>query len=147
MVHDTCRALALLIVPIVLVMHSFQVHACSCRPPRSVADELERAAAVFAGRVMKTEDPATGPIWGSMDSITVTLETSTVWKGALTPTLTVTTPRSGASCGFPFAKGDEYLVYASAGGTGLSVSLCSRTKRVAEAAEDLKELGTGKTAR
>ncbi len=146
MARDKRMTLAVLVVTGVLIGRGADVRACSCTPPDSPAHELDRAAAVFAGRVTKTEDPATGPIVGSMDPITVTFEISTVWKGAAKPTLSVTTARSGASCGFTFTKGEEYLVYASASDARLHVSLCSRTRRLTDAADDLKELGPGKTA-
>ena len=147
MTHDGRRALVALVLTALVLARGAEARACSCTPPPSPADALARAAAVFAGRVTKTEDPATGPIRSSMDPITVTHEISTVWKGASGPSVSVTTARDGASCGFTFAKGEEYLVYASAVRAGLHVSLCSRTRRLANAADDVKALGAGTTVK
>jgi hypothetical protein len=97
--------------------------------------ELERAAAVFAGEVrsVKTEG----------HNLIVEIKVEKVWKGAITRTVVVQTANSGAACGYSFAEGKKYLVYAHGKGS-LSVSLCSRTKPLESASEDLKELGDGK---
>lgn len=63
-----------------------------------------------------------------------------------TPVLTdslvwVTTPAGGPSCGFGFARGGEYLVYADGPLTDLGTTKCSRTRRVGRAGGDLKRLG------
>jgi hypothetical protein len=54
-------------------------------------------------------------------------------------TVSVTTAGSGPACGYTFKIGGQYLVYAyrPKDGSGLSVSLCSRTRPLANAAEDL----------
>ena len=64
-----------------------------------------------------------------------------MWKGPSSyETTSLTTARSDASCGFTFVEGKEYIVYSRDGAT---VSLCSRTRPVAYAHEDLDELGEG----
>jgi 5-hydroxyisourate hydrolase-like protein (transthyretin family) len=54
----------------------------------------------------------------------------------------VMTGRGGGDCGYGFARGETYLVYAYGGGEGkpLSTGICTRTKPVAAAAEDLEFL-------
>ena len=54
--------------------------------------------------------------------------------------MSLTMARSGASCGFTFVEGEEYVVYSKDGAT---VSLCSRTRFIANAQEDIDELGEG----
>jgi hypothetical protein len=49
----------------------------------------------------------------------------------------------GASCGYPFREGQEYLVYAYSGKRGLEVDLCNGTQRLTEAEADLEVLGAG----
>jgi hypothetical protein len=75
--------------------------------------------------------------------VRVTFRVSKVWKGPISATLAVTTARSGASCGYEFESGRDYLVYAEGTDQGLTVSLCSRTQRLSEADEDLAILGDG----
>lgn len=49
-------------------------------------------------------------------------------------------------CGYPFRVGERYLVYASNGYEGepeLWTNICTRTKSLANAANDVKVLGKG----
>lgn len=110
--------------------------ACSCAPPPPPKEAMEKAKAVFAGKVTGVVDRD--------GRKTVTLDVSRSWKGAGVKKVVVTTASSGAACGYGFStKGDaEYLVYAfDDGAGGLSTNICTRTKPLAGAEEDLKELG------
>jgi hypothetical protein len=110
---------------------------------------LAKAGAVFAGTVMSIEavkDPS-----GERDEVfserKVTLQTLESWKGTNAPTLVVYTAPHEAACGYSFAQGKKYLVYAGERGgsatnrADLRVSLCSRTCEYSKAADDLRELG------
>jgi hypothetical protein len=55
--------------------------------------------------------------------------------------LEVRTQVSGASCGYPFKEGQEYLVYAYEGKQGLKVDGCGATKLFSKAGADLTLLG------
>jgi hypothetical protein len=119
--------------------------ACSCGGGGSQKEIVEWAlshpGAVVSGEVIEVDK-------GSSSS-TVTLQVSEVWKGPQQETLKVYTPSYGAACGYPFKEGQEYLVYAYWGnqGTpprpGLKVDLCSSTKPLSNAGEDLALLGKG----
>lgn len=118
-----------------------RAYACSCVPPAPPAEAFANAEAVFAGKVIHWSVPnSTG---SSADPIHVTFNVSTVWKGPASRILAVQTASSGASCGYGFVLPEEYLVYAYGAGDDLEVSLCSRTRPLADAAEDLAELGAG----
>jgi len=118
--------------------------ACRCeRPPRPPAEELERMAAVFHGRVASVEEVR--PV-----QIDVTLDVAEIWKGPIERTITVTTATSSAACGYAFTPGSEYLVYASGSEDGngepeLHVHLCTRTRSWGESGaahdEELEALG------
>jgi hypothetical protein len=84
-----------------------------------------------------------GLVTSSADSTSATLEIATVWKGQVAKTLTLTTPGSSASCGITFEQGKEYVVYAQVSDGVLSTTLCSRTRPVGDAAEDVAALGAG----
>ena len=116
-------------------------YACLCPLAGSPAEELESAAAVFAGEVVSVrEAEATLGMISSADPTTVEFRTIRVWKGPSGGTQTLTTARSGISCGFSFVEGREYIVYSYDGST---VYTCSRTALLALAAPDLAELGRG----
>lgn len=117
-------------------------YACSCRPPGTPAEELGQSDAVFRGTVVSVKAP-TGPVASSADSTTVTFSVSTVWKGQITQTRTITTPGSSASCGVSFEQGKEYVVYGRANEGALTTNLCSRTRTIEEASEDIAAFGAG----
>lgn len=118
--------------------------ACSCAQKPSVAEELERKTAIFAGKVVKISGPHLGFFSSTADPVTVTFAVSAVWKGEAQAELNVNTPISDSSCGFSFEMSREYLVYASSTGSGkYTTMLCDGTKLLSGAAEDLTVLGTG----
>ena len=117
-------------------------YACSCVPPGTPATELARATAVFTGTVVEVKKPAR--LISSLDQIEVTFQVGKVWKGPLDKTLVASTAVSGASCGFRFQEGHDYIVYAWGEESDLRVGLCSRTGALSYAAEDLKQLGEGR---
>jgi len=132
--------LALIVAASFLIVDPNRAFACSCAPPGPPTDELAKSSAVFAGKVVALDVP-TGLVISSADPVRVTFQVYTVWKGPVHNTLVVTTARGGASCGYEFKQGQEYLVYARGAETALAVSLCSRTRLLSAADEDLATLG------
>ncbi len=120
-------------------------YACSCGDRGSPSELLATATMVFAGKVVDTrgyEAPASG-IYYSNDPVTIKIQVSTVWKGAVHETMFVETVRSKPSCGFPFSKGTEYVVYSHSDDSPPFVGLCSGTRKAAHAKEDFQALGDG----
>lgn len=113
--------------------------ACDCAPPPAPKKAMEGAAAVFFGEAINVEVEG--------QTRTVTLKVEKWWKGGEKAEITVTTHKSGATCGYGFEKGKKYLVYAHRDEKQktLNVSLCSRTRTEKEAEKDgdFKELGAG----
>ncbi len=109
--------------------------ACSCIAPPAPKVALEQSAAVFIGKAVKTESAGF--------SNTYRFTVSKKWKGVEGNTVSLTSATSSAACGINFDADREYLVYAfkKEGETQLQTNLCTRTKRVADAATDLAELG------
>jgi hypothetical protein len=125
-------SLALLFSPTV-------VSACSCAQPPSPKKALQASRAVFSGKVIKIRREG--------DQNKVTFEVANVWKGVKTKKVTITTHSSGSLCGYSFQKDQSYIVYCHSPqdkkqGT-LRVSLCSRTKSIKNAKEDLQDVGAG----
>ena len=108
-------------------------------PPK---ESLEKSTTVFAGKVVDIDVPS-GIVISSADPMKVTFDVSKVWKGPNYKTLVVTTARDGTSCGYSFKQGEEYIVYTYGEGDKLSTGICSRTKLLANAQEDLVGLGEG----
>lgn len=112
--------------------------ACKCKAPPPPKEALAASAAVFSGKVTKIE-PDRG--YGLL----VTLKVASVWKGVDGAEVVVHTPRDSAACGVSFKEGSEFLVYADKMKGDdielLTTNLCTRTKLLADAKEDLAELG------
>jgi len=117
--------------------------ACSCAPSLDVDQELHRADAVFAGRVVALElvlssDPAIGV---SLEQLRATLSVHSAWKGDVGEQTVVYTVFTCCVCGFRFEIGEEYLVYAIEQDGELHTSICTRTRLLGVASDDLEKLG------
>ena len=142
------------------------VSACDC-VKGSFEENVGVADQIFSGKVIALVNPlqekcmsfpkcredqhvdpntcqcASGPqIITSSDLMGVRFEVSQTWKGEQTNELTVYTESSGASCGYEFEQGKEYLVFASKGEGKLRTGLCSETQLLSEAQEDINSLRT-----
>lgn len=131
----------LFLLPAVLLSLVFTANpsafACSCAPPPPPKKALKGSEAVFSGKVTKIE------IAEKKGLKEVTIEVQTVWKGAKKKTLVVRTAIHGATCGYSFKMGKSYLIYCYSSDP-LTTGLCTRTKPLDKAVDDLKELGKGK---
>lgn len=122
--------------------------ACSCMPPPPAAQALTQSDAVFSGRVIKIKRVKSRNSQDEpLQEMEVVLEVNSSWKGAERKRVTVFTASQSAACGYSFRKGVTYLVYANDSQGKLVASICSRTKRLKDARDDLGELGSGKIMR
>lgn len=120
------------------------VHACSCAGPMPVQDDLNRKTAVFAGKVKSVYKPQGWFFRSSADPVEVTFEVTDVWKGELRSETTVYTALSSASCGYEgFAVNQSYIVFAHGTSDRLETGICTRTKPLSSAGEELAALGSG----
>lgn len=127
----------LLFASLVLTLPSARAHACSCMA-EDVPTAFQRSDAVFEGRVIEVDrgDDPSAPV-------RVTMEVVQHWKGIEEERVIVQTAADSAMCGVAFEPETSWLVYATREGDALNASLCSRTARIEDAAEDLAELGAG----
>lgn len=120
-----------------------QAHACSCALPPEPAVALAKANAVFSGKVLQVEEGSPFRLMrSSADPVRVVFEVTGNWKGAENSQMAVYTAMSSSSCGAEFAKGQSYLVYAYENEERrLATGLCTRTKELSLASDDLQKLG------
>jgi hypothetical protein len=104
--------------------------ACDCPWPGSPREELQRNDVVFSGEVI-TRD---------FKSAKVEFKVEKIWKGPRAKNISL--KYVGSDCTYPFVVGKKYLVYAR-GKEILETSVCTRTKELDKAPDDLKELGEG----
>ena len=121
--------------------------ACSCKPSPPPAEALKEARAVFTGEAIRVREPGTTAVRNRRGKIVahkvtlgaeVRFKVIKVWKGLTRSVVTV----YDGPCGFGFVKGGRYLVYAYGDGR-LGTSMCSRTKSIDAAQQDLTALGEG----
>lgn len=125
---------------------SVRSDACSCLPPGPPRAELERADAVFVATVLDFTAGmrrVTEGTFMSNDRV-FRMRVLAAWKGAGAETLFVRTGAGGGDCGYDFMLKDTYVVYAYRAGRSdtLATSICSRTRPITHADDDLNELGT-----
>ena len=133
--------------------------ACSCdwyekrgenivrleKAPPIDASSVEQYPAIFKGRVIQMT-LVTVPLPGKPESYTyvkdVVFRVTAAWKGVDTSRVTVRTPWLIGSCGYPFALGNKYLVFAERSEVEgpLEDRLCSRTALIVESEKNLKLL-------
>lgn len=126
---------------VVLVCSRQNVYACKCIVPPPPIEAIEDADAVFSGTVIAKKR--------RHNFIKVTFKVLCVWKGGIEEEITLYTPSQSAACGFSFERGRNYFVYANNSqsnipGNILTTNLCTRTKTLLGADEDITDLGDGR---
>lgn len=107
--------------------------ACSCAPPGPPDKARDAADAVFSGKVLGVNSAASG--------LEVDIRVEGSWKGIPCETVVVRTASDSAMCGYTFEVGRTYLIYAHQQEGAFSTNLCTRTRPIDEAGEDLAALG------
>ena len=121
---------------------SFSAFACSCIMPGTVAEEVERADAVFKGTVIAVDNSDYRAY--VFPDVVVTFTVQEYWKGDVLDIVVIHTGQGGGDCGFSFEEGKSYLVYAYTDDNGdLHANICSRTALLSDAEEDLVKLHQG----
>ena len=127
-----------------------------CPPRASVAMSIKNATAVFSGEVISEEfrDIREGSLAEpkKAKALLIKLKVKQWWKGNGTEEVELYTsvrkhPDGTTSVmaeDFVFETGESYLVYAYGPEEKLSTDECKRTRKLANAGEDLLELGEGK---
>ena len=139
------RSLFLTLACLFVVLASAgRADACSCAGAGTPCGALGSASAVFVGTVTGARERK---FEGKKDDIDWTpiafkFSVSQAFSGVEGAEVEVATGRGGGDCGYGFRKGETYLVYAykSSDGKTLLTGICTRTRPVADAAEDLEFL-------
>lgn len=123
------------------VMGAEHARACTCAAPATPAEALKRSTAVFRGRVTEISVPLLDRIGLTRTGgHRVRFEILKQWKGALSNSTVVITRLTGEACGFPFEEKKEYLVYVVAEPKEIQTGICTGTKNIAEAAQEMIQL-------
>ncbi|HEX8148706.1 MAG TPA: carboxypeptidase regulatory-like domain-containing protein [Pyrinomonadaceae bacterium] len=128
-----------------VLLSSGRALACSCAGPGEPCQAFGAAAATFVGTAtdVRTNQPKEGgkgeDAWGRRVFKFTVLQP---FSGVAGTEVEVSTGLGGGDCGYGFKRGETYLVYAYGGrdGRALATGICTRTRPVSEAAEDLEFL-------
>ncbi len=127
------RSLAPLIVSLGFVVSAQQANACSCLA-QSTQDHITQTSTIFSAKVSSILEQSSE---NGFPELVVSFDVLEWWKDGANTTVQLTTSLDGASCGYHFEPGQEYLVYSHNGSTGV----CTGTKLLENASWDLTLLG------
>jgi hypothetical protein len=114
--------------------------ACTCAAPLGPVDGLKRSTAVFRGRVSEISQPFWDRI-GLTNSGGHRVKFAVIkqWKGTASKSIEVATRLTGEACGFPFEQNKEYLVYVVTEPKDIQTGICTGTRNITEAEQEIKE--------
>jgi MYXO-CTERM domain-containing protein len=133
--------LPLVFASFALVLQPREAEACSCLPPPGPVEAAQHVDSVFLAKLVSVADAPKPDKYGIQNKI-FTFEVARTFKGQLDAKVNVKTADNEAACGRNFGTaGEEWLVYAKFDEGGqLYDNLCSRSRPLAYAAEDIAEL-------
>lgn len=140
------KPIVVICVAFVLLMSAAtEALACSCWQKSSVCNAFGNANAVFIGKVIegKSAERMSDMLKAGTRDLTFKFKVSRGFVGAkVDQTIEVHTGFGFGDCGFPFEKGEEYIVYAYQSGDNkvLSTGICTRTTHISRAQEDIDGL-------
>jgi len=124
----------------VLIFSAANAYACSCAfGGGAPCQEYWRADAVFAGTVVSSGRVTVDYGYDKSEMRVLHMTIEQPIRGIKTAELDVITGWGGGDCGYGFQVGKRYLVYAyrEEKDKRLSTSICSRTRPLADAEDDL----------
>lgn len=128
---------------ILLLSSARTINACSCLGPEPPCQAFGSASAVFSGRVAEiTLFTGNDKPGRNYQQKLVRFVVSQSYRGISGTSAETVTGSGGGDCGYPFKVGESYLVYASQNPRDkkLYAGICSRTRPLSEAGEDLRYL-------
>jgi hypothetical protein len=132
-------SVGVLLLPVVFTTRA---EACSCIPSGPPCQNYFRVDAVFIGTV-RAIDEIEGDSEPRYHRRSVHLTIDRALRGISGSTTDAITGMGGGDCGYSFVVGRQYLVYAyrRADGMRLEATICSRTRPIEDAGEDLTFIG------
>lgn len=120
-----------------LAVLSYDVNACSCMSGGTPCRDYWTAAAVFTGTVIYSSPTTYKHGEYEVPARLVRFNIDQSFRGVKGNEVEVRTGLGGGDCGYAFQLGGRYLVYAYMDGDKLATGICSRTRLVSEATDDL----------
>ena len=113
--------------------------ACSCAGPALPCQDYWRASAVFIGTVSSNTRSTYKIDKSELEGRLIHFAVDRTFRDVASTEVEVITGLGGGDCGYDFRVGGQYLVYAYRNADNkLATGICSRTRLLSEASEDLK---------
>ena len=120
-----------------------ETRACSCMPDRPVCEAFGEASAVFVGRVVGAAERKTSKDYETGKQVVydvgaIRFEVEEAFGGVRARRrVTIHSGTGGGDCGYWFRRGRRYLIYANEYEGKLYTNICTRTRPLEAADEDL----------
>lgn len=133
------RIKLLFLLVFLLPIFAVEANACSCAGERVPCEAYWNASAVFVGTVSYVSPTSYKMGDHDVSGRLVHFTVDRPLRGVKGKEVQVTTGLGGGDCGYGFQLAGQYIVYAyrSKDSDRLFTGICSRTRRVAEATDDL----------
>lgn len=131
-----------LIASALFFFSAYSTIACSCAV-WSTCQAYGAAKAVFVGKVIegRAAERMSDMVKAGTKDLTFKFSVSRAFLGVKKgDTVVVHTGFGFGDCGFPFEKGEEYVVYAHDNKGTLQTGICSRTRHISDSADEVKDL-------
>ena len=126
-----------LFVLLLLLTISSAALACTCAGTRAPCQSYWEAKAVFVGTVIDGKEVTFKRQGYTESMLKVRFSIDEGFRGAEGAQIEVLTGYGGGDCGFGFRQSKQYLVYAYDDDGTLVTGVCTRTKAIEKAADDL----------
>ena len=120
-----------------LMVLSTDVNACSCAAGGQPCHDYWKAAAVFTGTVIYSSTIASKRGEYDVPQRIIRFNIDQRFRGVKGKEVEVRTGLGESDCGYNFRLGGQYLVYAYGEADKLATGICSRTRPISEATDDL----------
>ena len=132
-----------LVAPILFITTQQLLLGCSCLMWGPPCQEAWQYESVVLARVLDIDEPEEAgrnprdPNW-TPRRVKLYVKENLLGRQAAKTTMDVWTGRGGGDCGYPFQRGETYVIYAHRASTDkLTAGTCSRTRTESEAVDDL----------
>ena len=120
-----------------LMVLSSDANACDCVSGGKPCHDYWKAAAVFTGTVIYSSTTTSKRGEYDVRERLVRFNIDQAFRGVKGKEVEVRTGLGDGDCGYNFRLGAQYLVYAYGDGDKLATGICSRTRPISEASDDL----------
>lgn len=143
----TRRGALFVLLSLLIIASPGDLAACSCVADIPLCESVWAADVVFEGEVTAVHQmPVSKEVGGLFGGRRAQFAVTRMWRGLAADSIDVMTGSGGGDCGYSFRRGRSYLVYAAEHSGRLWTNICSPTKPLERAAQDIEYLTSATTS-